>query len=306
MKLHKNDKLFNDYIALVSQTEDIDEAIVLKDYYVVLALKEIYKIHKDLVFIGGTSLSKCYNLIERFSEDIDLVATAKSRKAKQRLTHEVIERLVDIWRWKTESSNCESSDFKELYLYYNTHHKSDLDQRIKLELITFMDPFPVVQNEITTMITKYLDEEEKVLYEMGSVKVLTQEPYRTFFEKITLEKELFKEFLSGIESDESQEKRARDFYDIHKIWQYYKKNIPINKSDFIQMLTSRIEHRRKRTVVQQNEYNTYTLSDMFAKRRIRKQLEDVDKTKLSIRDLDCDAIEVSLKEIDIYFRKLLK
>jgi hypothetical protein len=43
MKLHLDDKLFKNYIALASQEEKIDEAIILKDYFVVLALKELYK-----------------------------------------------------------------------------------------------------------------------------------------------------------------------------------------------------------------------------------------------------------------------
>jgi hypothetical protein len=53
-------------------------------------------------------------------------------------------------------------------------------------------------------------------------------------------------------------------------------------------------------------YNNYPLLDMFTKRNIRKQLEDVDKKKLSIRDLNCDDIETSLKEIDKFFMNLLR
>lgn len=306
MKLHLDDKLFKNYIALASQEEKIDEAIILKDYFVVLALKELYKNQKDLIFIGGTSLSKCYQIIERFSEDIDIVATAKSRKAKQKATHEAIENLVNTWSWKTESSNPIHSDFKEVYLYYDTEHQSELDQRVKLELITFTDPFPVIEKEITPIIYKYLEEDEKIKFEIDKIKVLTQEPFRTFVEKITLEKELYKEFLEKIASDESQEKRARDFYDIHKIWQFYHKNMPITQGDFIGMLDSRIKHRRKRTIISIDTYNNYSLLDMFLKRNIRIQLEETDKKKLSIRDLDCDDIETSLKEIDDFFVKLLR
>jgi predicted nucleotidyltransferase component of viral defense system len=306
MKLHLDVKLFKNYIALASQEEKNDEAIILKDYFVVLALKELYKNQKDLIFIGGTSLSKCYQLIERFSEDIDIVATAKSRKAKQKKAHEAIENLLNIWPWKTESSNPIHSDFKEVYLYYESDHQSELDQRVKLELITFTDPFPVIEKEITPIIYKYLEEDEKIRFEIDKIKVITQEPFRTFVEKITLEKELYKEFLEKIASDESQEKRARDFYDIHKIWQFYDKKMPITQSDFIGMLDSRIKHRFKRTIISTETYNNYSLFDMFLKRNIRKQLEEVDKKKLSIRDLNCDDIETSLKEIDDFFVNLLR
>lgn len=97
MNLHLNKALFDNYVALASQKEEVDETIILKDYFVTLALKHVYSIQNDLVFIGGTSLSKCYNIIHRFSEDIDLVATAKSRKGKQKATHEVIMELSGKW-----------------------------------------------------------------------------------------------------------------------------------------------------------------------------------------------------------------
>jgi hypothetical protein len=45
-----------------------------KDAWVTLVLRMLFasKLHDQIVFKGGTSLSKGYNLIERFSEDIDL------------------------------------------------------------------------------------------------------------------------------------------------------------------------------------------------------------------------------------------
>lgn len=45
-----------------------------KDWWVVETLRIIYQmeVSKHLVFKGGTSLSKAWKLIERFSEDIDL------------------------------------------------------------------------------------------------------------------------------------------------------------------------------------------------------------------------------------------
>lgn len=48
-------------------------AIIEKDYYVTEALRIIAETTGDrIIFKGGTSLSKGWNLIERFSEDIDL------------------------------------------------------------------------------------------------------------------------------------------------------------------------------------------------------------------------------------------
>lgn len=54
--------------------------IIEKDFWVCWVLDKIFS-HPDLsplvIFKGGTSLSKCYNIIERFSEDIDLTLCKK-------------------------------------------------------------------------------------------------------------------------------------------------------------------------------------------------------------------------------------
>ena len=75
MKLHQNELLFKDAILATSQQLGIREIYVEKDYWVTYALFHIYtnEIGKETIFKGGTSLSKCFQLIERFSEDIDLV-----------------------------------------------------------------------------------------------------------------------------------------------------------------------------------------------------------------------------------------
>ena len=47
------------------------------------------KIGKDTVFKGGTALSKCYDLIKRFSEDIDLVVLRRDEETNNRLTTKI-------------------------------------------------------------------------------------------------------------------------------------------------------------------------------------------------------------------------
>lgn len=52
------------------------EVAVEKDFWVCWVLENLFQLPqwgKHLVFKGGTSLSKCWNIIERFSEDIDIV-----------------------------------------------------------------------------------------------------------------------------------------------------------------------------------------------------------------------------------------
>lgn len=75
MKLHKNDRLFQQAMTVTSDMMGIPKIFIEKDYWVTYALRTVFKddIGGEVVFKGGTALSKCFGLIERFSEDIDLV-----------------------------------------------------------------------------------------------------------------------------------------------------------------------------------------------------------------------------------------
>jgi len=53
----------------------MSKAIVEKDFWVCWSLKQLFALPsfgKQLIFKGGTSLSKAYDVIHRFSEDVDL------------------------------------------------------------------------------------------------------------------------------------------------------------------------------------------------------------------------------------------
>ena len=69
MFLHDNKELFEEVIFNTADFYKLPIAIIEKDYYVTLVLKEIANRNPDIVFKGGTSLSKCYKIIDRFSED---------------------------------------------------------------------------------------------------------------------------------------------------------------------------------------------------------------------------------------------
>lgn len=105
MTLHENKELYNDAILATAQQKGIPEIYIEKDYWVTLALNRIFTadIGKEAVFKGGTALSKCYNIIERFSEDIDMVIlrnnteTGNQLKAKiKKISNIVAKTLPEI------------------------------------------------------------------------------------------------------------------------------------------------------------------------------------------------------------------
>ncbi len=75
MNLHSNLELFKNAIYAASQFFNLREIYVEKDYWITVALHKIFtsEIADQVIFKGGTALSKCFGIVERFSEDIDVV-----------------------------------------------------------------------------------------------------------------------------------------------------------------------------------------------------------------------------------------
>lgn len=91
MILHENSKLFQEAVRATAQRLEIPNIYIEKDYWVCYALKRIFEhsIGKETVFKGGTALSKCSGLIERFSEDIDLVVLSSKGDSAHKLTQKI-------------------------------------------------------------------------------------------------------------------------------------------------------------------------------------------------------------------------
>ena len=63
---------FGKLLAMVGEARNLDEPLVEKDYWITHTLWALEQAGLDLWFKGGTSLSKGFGIIKRFSEDLDL------------------------------------------------------------------------------------------------------------------------------------------------------------------------------------------------------------------------------------------
>ena len=74
MRLHQYPELFHETLRAAADHLDIKLEFVEKDYWISLLLFRLSKSDctDQVVFKGGTSLSKGFDLIERFSEDVDI------------------------------------------------------------------------------------------------------------------------------------------------------------------------------------------------------------------------------------------
>lgn len=81
---------WKEIVETVAREYGISEVMVEKDTIQSMFLYELSKSELPFVFKGGTSLSKAYNLIERFSEDIDLSMNRRPTQSERIQSKEFI------------------------------------------------------------------------------------------------------------------------------------------------------------------------------------------------------------------------
>ena len=223
MYLHKENKdLFRDAILLTSQKLEVSEDIVEKDYYVTLILKKLSQIEYPVVFKGGTSLSKAFNVIDRFSEDIDITFTEHLGEARRKkLKYNVLKPIADELGLEICNFNFIESD-KNLN-HYDFYYESVVGDRVinaipsyvKLETSLMSYAFPTEEKELRNYILDALGTDEKDLiskYDLHTFPMRVQSLNRTLIDKIFA---LCDYYLQG-----RNRRNARHLYDIYKLAGY--------------------------------------------------------------------------------------
>lgn len=221
----------------------LPEQAVEKDYWVTVMLQLIFdsELSNHIIFKGGTSLSKNGNLIERFSEDIDLSVNyeyfgltdkptkkqlKKLRKSSSLFVREAlvntladqIERygLKDQLSITVEPDGEGDSTYPEprhIYIQYQSVLPVFLDYikpTITLEVGARSLMEPSVEIPVKTIIQEALPQ---INTDVVPVNVTTAAPQKTFLEKAFLLHELF-----SVEHDILPAKRrSRHLYDLNRM-----------------------------------------------------------------------------------------
>ena len=93
--LHESKMMFASAVRQASLQFHVTQTIVEKDYYVTMILKELSSKLPFVVFKGGTSLSKCHKVIQRFSEDIDITIDSSISQGQKKKLKKTIREIAD-------------------------------------------------------------------------------------------------------------------------------------------------------------------------------------------------------------------
>ncbi|MBO1305527.1 nucleotidyl transferase AbiEii/AbiGii toxin family protein [Enterococcus sp. 669A] len=197
MYLYENELIFRDFIVDAAERFQLNEEIVEKDYFVSLILKVLAHKNSNIVFKGGTSLSKAYQIIERFSEDIDLSYYVDSHGApgnskKKLLKNQIIDALVELgFALENEAEIRSRRSFNSYYLNYSALYNSGTVLKPMLVIETYCHncPFPVDEKEVSNYIYQFLKEKNLTTAiddfpELLPFKMSVQALERTFVDKL--------------------------------------------------------------------------------------------------------------------------
>jgi hypothetical protein len=165
MNLHERTEIFAELIQATADHLSIPAVYVEKDYWVTYVLKNLsrsqYK--EQLIFKGGTSLSKAYKLIHRFSEDIDLAAHLPDFSANHTKTFlkkaeaEITEGLTYLPDYPGESKR---GTFRKTWFAYPRLVDGDFAQAsslLLLEINAFTTPEPFCLMPVNSLIADSLN-----------------------------------------------------------------------------------------------------------------------------------------------------
>lgn len=170
--------IVNDY----SKEFSIAPHFVEKDYYVVKVLSEISKInYPDLkiIFSGGTCLSKAYNKIQRFSEDVDFrIHTDKSftRSEKKAFCNFILQKLDNKEDYhiipESVKKGNENNFFSFEIEYEKLNEGLNLRPNIKAEFTFENLILPSTECKISSFIGKFINEKPIIVNCIQPIEVI--------------------------------------------------------------------------------------------------------------------------------------
>lgn len=179
---------WKDIIAVVANAYSRTELMVEKDVVQSLFLCELSKNGLPFVFKGGTSLSKAYGLIDRFSEDIDLSASRKLTESERRSVKGLIIRTADnlglILKNPEEiqsrhSYNCYEFAFDSLF--------GEAPQGLVVETSFYQNVYPSEIHKVDSFVGRFCREKSVKMpftFEAAKFEMPVQSLERTFVDKV--------------------------------------------------------------------------------------------------------------------------
>ncbi|WP_141735947.1 nucleotidyl transferase AbiEii/AbiGii toxin family protein [Oligoflexus tunisiensis] len=270
------DQAFLASVSPISAALSLPPEIVWKDFMVFAVLKELLQgklpenlsdLPSRLVFKGGTSLSKAYGLIDRFSEDIDLAFLNCSADGVKQLGKAAadgylkgIEGFIGTFPFVRSTAKVQSTERKRITTceYVRPTNVGSLDSsaapylkpHVLLEMDFRTEPFPTLFLPIGSILGDYLKNANPQVYDKNEVlhpfEMRVMDYKRTLIEKTLAVLTCISSFSNSDGRERfSVAERERHFYDIHKLYERFRTEGHSFGQEMLGIFKSSVESDRK-------------------------------------------------------------
>lgn len=257
----RQNREFEGLVRIVSEESECPLLLVEKDYWITLILQRLVEHFGDLViFKGGTSLSKAWKLIDRFSEDVDvlldeILCPSKSQQRKKISEFRKFLETIEGLTYLPESKQGE--DHGSLWFGYDSVFESD-QQKILVEVGFRGGPQPTKNCSISSFIGNLLEKREKPDKQYPSFDMRVLHLKRTLVEKLFA--------LAAAYSSNTLPKKTRHYYDVYCQLRSGDLDRFILSSEFVDLANDVGKHSLKHFGASQNlmavlESGAFKLSD---------------------------------------------
>ena len=300
----------NEKVEIINQMHGetkLPQVIIEKDLWVTAVLRALFALNysENLSFKGGTSLSKCWNLIERFSEDIDIAinreyfgfigdtftikqVSKNLRKAtckfiRNNLQFDLARKMeengisTNLFSVKMNITPVTTIDPEKVFVEYKSVFNASpyIKNTVVLEIGGRSMKEPLQKVEIQSFIDKHFSQ---ATFSEKSFEINVVVPERTFLEKVCL---LHEEFFKPSESIRV-ERMSRHLYDLARMMDTPVVENALQNKDLFQSI---VKHRRMFIAMKDFDYETLssaTLNIIPPKSVIAKWEDDYNKMQTMI------------------------
>ena len=284
-------------INVVSSEIKKDTTIIEKDLIQSLFLYRLSQYDFPFVFKGGTSLSKAYGLIDRFSEDIDLSSSKKLTASEKRLSKKIIlETAANIGLTLDNEDTIKSKyDYNRyVFKYISLFTLKKLESIVETN---FYSPvYPTCNHKINCFITEFCRKNEIILpvqFDAYDFEMCIQTLDRTFVDKVFA--------ICDYRLENMWDRDSRHLYDIAKILPYVSVNDGL-KDLIINVRTDRMKSKNNPSAQSRYDINSL-LKEIVESRFFESDYNNLTKKLLYEKYTYDDAIRngiLKVLEINIF------
>lgn len=206
--------------AAAAEATGMPLAQIEKDFWITEVLRGVAaggsEAEVTAVFKGGTSLSKAFGLIRRFSEDVDIVVVlaGSGKSAAHRILKSFVKAAEDatgLFAEIDEASTSRGVRRTAMFRYPTDAHSDALSTGVRLELGTRGGAMPTQRCSITSLLAQFEDSHTSDISPLigPPIEMHVQAPVRTLVEKLMIVHH------AAVEDSLAERQRlVRHYYDI--------------------------------------------------------------------------------------------